>query len=143
MTRVVGRIAHDEFADALNAGDVFISVPSVDATAVSLLEAMSCGRAVIVSSLASAREWVRDGENGRIVAPGDVDQLTSAMLDYASDADARDRHGAVGLADATRQFGFDQNMQIVDTVFRRLVTGAGNWPQVVALNRLRGTGGST
>ena len=143
VTRVVGRIAHHEFADALNAGDVFISVPSVDATAVSLLEAMSCGRAVIVSSLASAREWVRDGENGRIVAPRDVDQLTGAMLDYAADADARDRHGAVGLADATGQFGFDQNMQIVDAVFRRLVKGTGDWPQAVALNRLHGGGGST
>ena len=141
VTRVVGRIAHDEFAIALNAGDVFISVPSVDATAVSLLEAMSCGRGVIVSSLASAREWVRDGENGRIVAPRDIDQLTGAMLEYTADAGLRDRHGRAALADAAGQFGFDQNMQIVDAIFTRLINGDGDWPAAAALGQLRNSGG--
>ncbi|MCK5364030.1 MAG: glycosyltransferase, partial [Gammaproteobacteria bacterium] len=141
VARVAGRIAHDEFADALNASDVFISVPSVDATAVSLLEAMSCGRAVIVSSLASAREWVRDGENGRIVAPRAIDQLTGAMLEYAADAGIRDRHGLAALVDAAGQFGFDQNMQIVDAIFTRLTTGAGDWPEAAALDQLRNSGG--
>jgi glycosyltransferase involved in cell wall biosynthesis len=137
VTRVVGRIPHDEFAMALNAGDVFVSVPSVDATAVSLLEAMSCGRAVIVSSLASAMEWVCDGENGRVVAPRDEDQLTAAMLDYGSDAAARRDHGEAALADARRQFDFDANMDLVDAIFQQLTGGGRAWPEEAVLSRLR------
>lgn len=66
---VAGRLPHAEFATALRACDAFISVPSVDATAVSLLEAMSTGLPVIVSGLASACEWVRDGASGLVVPP--------------------------------------------------------------------------
>jgi glycosyltransferase involved in cell wall biosynthesis len=136
VARVVGRIAHDRFATALNAGDVFISVPSVDATAVSLLEAMSCGRAIIVSSLPSAMEWVRDGDTGRVVAPRDADQLAAAMLDYAADAGARRRHGEAALAVARAEAGFEANMSAVDGIVRSLVEGADAWPTALSLPRL-------
>jgi len=138
VARVVGRIAHDRFATALNAGDVFISVPSVDATAVSLLEAMSCGRAIIVSSLPSAMEWVRDGHSGRVVAPRDVDQLAGAMLDYAADPDARRLHGEAALAVARAEAGFEANMSAVDGIYRALVERADTWPEALSLPALTG-----
>lgn len=140
VTRVLGRVPHDEFAMMLNAGDVFISVPSVDATAVSLLEAMSCGRAIIVSALASAMEWVRDGATGRVVPPRDVDALAAAMLDYAEDPAQRREHGRTALALAQAEVGFDQNMQHVDRIFRQLVDREGGWPDAVSLPRLQRTG---
>jgi len=140
VARVVGRIPHHEFATALNAGDVFISVPSVDATAVSLLEAMSCGRAIIVSSLASAMEWVRDGENGRVVAPRSADQLASAMLDYAREPGVRRAHGEAAREVALAEAGFDANMAHVDAIVRSLTGGGDAWPQVVSLPFLDGGG---
>jgi len=138
VSRIVGRIPHDEFALALSASDVFISVPSVDATAVSLLEAMSCGRPIIVSSLASSMEWVEDGSSGLVVPPRDVDSLTGAMLAYAGDAGMRSRHGENALALAHDKVGFDANMAYVDQVFRRLVSGDGDWPDSVSLPSLLG-----
>ena len=140
VMRVVGRIPHDEFALALNAGDVFVSVPSVDATAVSLLEAMSCGRPVIVSALASAMEWVTDGDNGRVVAPRDEDALTAAMLDYAREPDVRRVHGEAALEAAGRRFGFEQNMVHVEAIFRSLTGSDEEWPDAVSLDGLRGNG---
>jgi glycosyltransferase involved in cell wall biosynthesis len=136
VARVVGRIPHDEFATALCAGDVFVSVPSVDATAVSLLEAMSCARACIVSSLPSACEWVADGQTGRVVAPRDVAGLEAAMLDYAADERARQAHGHAARALAERLFGFEENMAHVDAIVRALVGREAAWPQAVALPAL-------
>ncbi|MEZ4388299.1 MAG: glycosyltransferase [Candidatus Krumholzibacteriia bacterium] len=138
VARVVGRIPHARFAAALNAGDVFISVPSVDATAVSLLEAMSCGRAIIVSSLASACEWITDGQSGRVVEPRAVGQLADAMLFYAADPAARRRHGEAALAGALADAGVEANMAHVDAIVRSLVAGADHWPEAVALPGLRG-----
>ena len=139
VMRVLGRIPHREFASAVNAGDVFISVPSVDATAVSLLEAMSCARAIIVSSLPSAMEWVHDGETGRVVPPRDVDALAAAMLDYARDAHARRRHGEAALLVSRREMGFDANMAHVDAIFRALVDGVDDWPDQASLHTLAHT----
>jgi len=44
----------------------YISIPTSDSTAVSLLEAMRYGCCPIVSNIAANKEWVRDGINGYI-----------------------------------------------------------------------------
>jgi glycosyltransferase involved in cell wall biosynthesis len=73
--------------------DVFLSVPSVDATAVSLLEAMACGTPVVVSSLESALEWVTDGESGLVVEPRDLAGLRQAVLRLIDDPTLRSNLG--------------------------------------------------
>jgi glycosyltransferase involved in cell wall biosynthesis len=89
----VGKIPHAELPSYLVASDVFVTVPSVDATAVSLLEAMACGTPVIVSSLASALEWVTEGESGLVVPPRDAPALERAILRLI---DSRELRAAVG-----------------------------------------------
>ena len=130
---MLGRVPHEEFATALNACDVFISVPSVDATAVSLLEAMSCASAIIISDLPSSTEWITDGHSGLVVAPRDVDQLAAAMLRYAGDPGFRQEAGQAALDTARLYAGFETNMSYVDGIFRSLVEGRAAWPQAVSL----------
>jgi len=91
--RFVGRIPHEELPAYLVASDVFLTVPSVDATAVSLLEAMACGTPVVVSSLASALEWVEDGSSGLVVPPLDRKALEDAILSLIDDPGLRRRLG--------------------------------------------------
>lgn len=131
-----GRLAHAEFALALQASDVFISVPSVDATAVSLLEAMACGSAVIVSALPSALEWVQDGTSGLIVPARDEEALARAMRRFADDRELRRVCGEGALDVARQHAGFETNMELVDRIFTRLATGQGTWPEQVVLSRL-------
>ncbi len=136
--RVLGRIPHAQFAEALNAADVFISVPSVDATAVSLLEAMSCGRAIIVSSLPSALEWVADDRSALVVPPRDVASLEAAMLRLGADAQLRRRLGEDALRRARADAGFAANMANVEGIFRHLVAGEPSLPEAVSLAALDG-----
>jgi glycosyltransferase involved in cell wall biosynthesis len=136
VSAMVGRLAHDEFAVALRASDVFISVPSVDATAVSLLEAMSTGMAVIISSLASSLEWIADGVSGLVVPPRDEVALAAAMLRLGQDPQLRQSCGASALAGAHQYAGFQSNMQVVDGIFSHL-TGREAWPVGARLVDLR------
>ena len=78
--------------------DAFLSVPSVDATAVSLLEAMACGTPVVVSSLDSALEWVTDGVNGFVVPPRDQAALEAAVLSLIDSPERRMEFGSVSAA---------------------------------------------
>jgi len=140
-TTVLGRLAHAEFATALAASDVFISVPSVDATAVSLLEAMSTATAIIVSSLPSSCEWVRDGVSGLVVPPRDAEALAAAMLRYAAAPGLRRACGEAALAVARRDAGFDTNMGAVDALFRHCLDATSPAPRAFSLPALRGPGG--
>ena len=132
----VGRIPHQEFHLALNAADVFLSVPSVDATAVSLLEAMSCAAAIIVSDLPSTREWIQDGISGLVVRPRDATGLTNAMMAFAVDEPFRRNTGREALATARRYAGFDANMEAVDLIFRQLSGCGSRWPKELELSTL-------
>jgi len=49
------------------------------------LEAMAAGVPVIAASVGGVAEVVEDGVNARLVPPGDVDRLTAALVEVASD----------------------------------------------------------
>jgi len=50
-----------------------------------MLEAMACGTGVIGSAVGGIPDFVRDGETGYLVPPGDVQALTSAIGSVARD----------------------------------------------------------
>lgn len=122
-THFVGRIPHDRFGEYLVASDVFVSVPSVDATAVSLLEAMACGTAIIVSALASSMEWIVDGENGRVVPPRDVTALHAALADLVGSPQRRATFGAAAERLARERVSHDVNMHHAESLYLHLVEG--------------------
>lgn len=136
---MVGRMPHQDFATALQSCDVFISVPSVDATAVSLLEAMSCARGIIISSLPSSMEWIQDGTSGLVVTPRDAHELSEAMLRYADDPEFLVNAGQAAFEKAREVAGFQTNMEYVRAIFEHLVQG-GHLPAEVSLTRLMETG---
>jgi glycosyltransferase involved in cell wall biosynthesis len=67
------------------------------------LEAMSCGRPVVVSDLACFREYVRPGENGRVFdhrAPDPAAELATALRTLLGAEETRARYAEAALATA-------------------------------------------
>lgn len=59
---------------------LFVSVPVSDGTSVSLLESLALGCLPVLSDLPANREWVRESDNGLLVAdPTQPKQLASAL----------------------------------------------------------------
>jgi glycosyltransferase involved in cell wall biosynthesis len=75
-----GRLDPEGIARELRAADVYVSTSRSDSTSVSLLEAMACGTVPVVTDLPANREWIRDGENGRVVKNGDAASLAEAVV---------------------------------------------------------------
>jgi glycosyltransferase involved in cell wall biosynthesis len=68
----VGRVDAETQALHYAAARWFVSLPLSDSVSVSVLEAMAQGCIPILSDLPANRELVRDGENGMILADGEV-----------------------------------------------------------------------
>jgi glycosyltransferase involved in cell wall biosynthesis len=64
-----------------------------------LAEAMAVGTPVVATQVDGLPEVVRDGETGRLVAPGDPDELAEAVADVLAH---RERMGAAAREDARR-----------------------------------------
>jgi glycosyltransferase involved in cell wall biosynthesis len=76
-----------------------------------LLEAMSVGKAVVVSGTEGLRGIVDDGETGLVVAPGDPAALRAAVLDLLADPAKRRRLGQAASRVVIERFGLDLYVQ--------------------------------
>jgi glycosyltransferase involved in cell wall biosynthesis len=119
----VGRIPHEELPAYLNAATVFVTVPSVDATAVSLLEAMACRCAVVATALPSALEWIRHEVTGLAVPPRNGDALVAAVTRLIGAPRLRDRLGEAAESEVRARADHDRNMGRVEAIYRSLVEG--------------------
>jgi glycosyltransferase involved in cell wall biosynthesis len=92
-------------AEAMRALDVVVHASTrPEPFGLVIVEAMGCGRAVIVSAAGGALELIRDGENALAHAPGDSEGLAAAMVKLARDRALRERIGVAGRRTAERDF---------------------------------------
>ena len=78
-----GRISLQDLPEYYRAADLFLSASHCDGSSVSLLEAMACGKPVVVSSIPANMEWVKDEENGWVFPDGDAEILVSVLINAA------------------------------------------------------------
>lgn len=78
--KFVGYVTHDMVAKYYKASDIMVSVSQYDSGPVALQEAMACERVTVISDLPSVREWIKDGWNGILVDPNNVDQIAYSII---------------------------------------------------------------
>lgn len=84
-----GAVGQDEILDHYRAASVF-SLPSfAEGLPVVLMEAMAVGLPVVTTRIMGVPELVVDGVNGRLVAPGRLDELTDALRGLAEASPAQ------------------------------------------------------
>lgn len=80
-----GWVTYENLPGFYGAGDLFVSPSHCDGSSVSLMEALACGKPVLVSNIPSNREWVKPGAVGDLFVNGEVDSLKNKLLALASD----------------------------------------------------------
>jgi glycosyltransferase involved in cell wall biosynthesis len=101
--RLLGGQGRDAILELYRLADIVL-VPSVhsenveEATSLSALEAMACGRPLIAGDVGGLAEMVVDGETGLLV-PADAQVLAEAILRLAADRELGARLAAAGRAD--------------------------------------------
>ncbi|MDX1931132.1 MAG: glycosyltransferase family 4 protein [Capsulimonadales bacterium] len=89
-----------------------------------LLRAMARGKAVILTDTTGSRDYVRSGENGILVPPGDVDALRQEMVRLATDTDLRRRLGEAAARTVRERFHFHGFASALLRVARELTNDA-------------------
>jgi glycosyltransferase involved in cell wall biosynthesis len=87
--RLLPALSPGEMAAVFQGAVASLSITTHDGTPNTLLEAMACGCFPIAGDIASLREWIRDGENGHLVPPGDAAAVARAMVSAARSSDLR------------------------------------------------------
>jgi glycosyltransferase involved in cell wall biosynthesis len=93
--------------------------PNVHGSGLSVvLEAMACGRPYVVTEAAGLTGYVRHGEDGLVVPPGDVDAMARAMRELIADPDRADALGRAGRTRLERELTTDVQARELASVLR-------------------------
>ncbi len=86
---VLDWVNQEERDDLLTKADVFVLPSYNEGLPMALLEAMSWGLAVITTAVGGIPEVVTQNQNGLLVNPGDIQQLSEAMKSLIADENLR------------------------------------------------------
>ncbi|MCY4147238.1 MAG: glycosyltransferase family 4 protein [Chloroflexi bacterium] len=89
-----------------------------------LIEAAACARACVATDTPGCREIVREGVNGSLVPPGDVDALTATVQKLLDDPDACQRMGAAGRQIVLDSFTLARVCADTIALYRELLDGS-------------------
>lgn len=76
---ILGGVPKERVGETLARADVFLNTTNVDNSPVSVVEAMACGLCVVSTDVGGIPDLVRDGENGLLVPPSDVERMAAAV----------------------------------------------------------------
>jgi glycosyltransferase involved in cell wall biosynthesis len=85
-----------------------------------LMEAASQALAIIATDFAGIPEFIRDGSEGQLVAPGDWEALSNAINLLARDPERRARLGSAAHQRLRRDFTTDRTADLLAARFRSL-----------------------
>jgi glycosyltransferase involved in cell wall biosynthesis len=108
-----------QVAATLRDADALVLPSFAEGLPVVLMEAMATGLPVIATQIAGIPELVRDGENGRLVPPGNADALAEAIRDILTDPARAHAMGAGGQA----RVRADHDIATEAARLRRLLAG--------------------
>lgn len=113
----------DNVLDYLLASDIFV-LPSIsEGLSNSLLEAMAAGLGIVAGDNDGNRQVVRDGENGLLVQPKDVEKLFSALLNLIENTDYTYQLGKKAKETVARDFSLKNIAQEHIDLYRKCLSG--------------------
>ena len=115
--RFIGKIKHDELPGYYAESDVFVTIPSGDTISISLLEAMACSVAPVVSDLSSVRECIKDGVNGYIVPVRDINATAQAVIKLLKDKSLGESFAKTNREWVVQNADWNKNMKKVEELY--------------------------
>lgn len=118
-----GFVDDKELVRLYRRASVYVSVPSSDSTAVSLLQAMAAGCAVVATDLPAAREWVDPAAGNRLIGVGAPHELADAIAGLLDAPDIRAAAGDVNSRTVVAHADWTTEMDRMEALYERVAGG--------------------
>ncbi len=120
QVQVIRRVPNKELPEFLNASDVYVSPSLSDGTSLSLLEAMACGKGLILTKLPAIQEWVNN-ENGLLISPHNSEELCESLNKYYYQRELIETHGNRSILIANERADWDRNYEKLKVIYEALL----------------------
>jgi glycosyltransferase involved in cell wall biosynthesis len=105
--------------------DALVLPSANEGTPVSAIEALASGKPVVATRVGGVPDVVRDGVDGFLVDPGDVEGLADRLADLARDPDRARSMGEAGRERMLGRYSVERLVDDVDRLYRSLLVAKG------------------
>lgn len=109
------------------AADVLVLPSLVESFGMTLVEAMSLGKAVVATSAGGPLEIVEHEKTGLLVPPSDAQALAHALVCLLKDRPLREAYGAEGYRRFLARYTAEQMAQATAAVYAKCIEAARQW----------------
>ena len=118
-----GAINQDRIRDFYAAADAFCLSSFAEGLPVVLMEAMAMELPCVTTHIAGIPELIRNGVDGFLVPPADLDALVTALARLMDDAELREQIGKSGRARVAEHFDLRRSVERLARIFAERVQG--------------------
>lgn len=94
--KFVGFVPHTDIPRHLSSSDIYVSTSLSDGTSNSLLEAMACELAPVVTNIPANQRWIEDGKNGFLVPVKEPEALAGRIISLINNKNMRKSLSEIG-----------------------------------------------
>jgi glycosyltransferase involved in cell wall biosynthesis len=125
-----GFVDEDTKVRCIQQAAVVVNTSEKEGWGLTILEANACGVPTVASDVPGLRDAVRSGETGLLVPPGDVEQLTTALVRLLTSEAERQRLAA-GARAWSLQFSWEQSARQLLEVIEATCNGP-RWRELIS-----------
>jgi glycosyltransferase involved in cell wall biosynthesis len=125
--QITGLVPQKKIPEILSAVDVaVIPYPKLPNelwfSPLKLYEYMAAGKAIVASRSGQIADVIQDGENGRLVNPGDIDDLANVIIRLLNNPDEREWIGKNARQQAVEQHSWDRYIRRLEEIYHSVLT---------------------
>lgn len=122
---LVGTQTPDEVLEHLAWADVLLLPSLSEGISNAVLEAMASGLAAVTTDCGGMREVVTDGNDGCVVAVGDVEGMARCLVELGADPALRATYGGAAAKRARSEFDLSRQCRVFLDAYRAVLSAPG------------------
>lgn len=127
QVKFIGAIPNEVIRDWIAKSQVCVYPSHMEAQGIVVIEAMSCGKAVVASKLGPGPELIEDGVHGFLCDPYDPKDIAAKVISLLKDSDLRERMGQAARGRVEAEFSInsliERNINFYNSVMHAKLKG--------------------
>ncbi len=117
-----GWVRGEEKEKLLKESGIFLFPSYYEGMPMAVLEAMAHKLAIVTTNAGGIPKLIRDGVNGRLCEPGNVEELSDALAELLNDDEERKRLGEAAYREAEEKYSMASHLERLRAIYRQVLT---------------------
>ena len=118
--KFLGRVMPPDLYELYKIGDVFVTASEIETQGIVLIEAAATGLPLIAVNKGAVKEVCQDGQNGVLCEPGNIEEISNAMIKILSDDELFKKYSKKSL-EIAHGHDFEKTLDSFINIYNKVV----------------------